>query len=140
MGAANKKGWVGETKAVEFLNELFKDYQYKWYRTPSQEKMKMTRFGDVNLIPKGGIENCVLKDFLFDVQRGNTLTPTAKLKKGIDELESSGRRHAIYFGQETRRNGAVPNFEMIAMTPKTFRYIIRWLTSYVEESNAKRNL
>ena len=132
MARHNEKGREGEHSLVEMLNDITLQFGYEWYRTPSPERNKKTRYGDVNLIPKKGNEKCVLEDFLFDAQKSDTLTPVAKLKKLMDELPLSGRSHAVYYGKETSGSGK-PNFEMIAMPVKTFKNLIVYLQGYVQE-------
>ena len=130
MARANKKGWEGEKRLCELLEQAT---GLKWFRTPSQEMSKKTRFGDCNPIPRQeGLDKCVLQGFMFDAQKADKLTPVLKLKKLQDDMKLGGTAHGVYFGEETSGTGT-PNLEIIAITAKDFVYIIRWLQEYHNE-------
>ena len=126
-----QKGANFERFIAQELTELFKEWGFKFYRSPSQERWK-TRSGDVNLLERTDPEGiCIMRRYHLEVEHKKNPRYLQKLEKAIDDGNRAGREAAIYIGKKT---GYEP---FVMMSWKDFKKILLELQGFIKETHDK---
>lgn len=123
MSYSTSKGGDGERECSEFLNEVFKEFGFKFFRVGGAERWKRTLAGDVVLDAKTDPNGlCVLKPYYIEVKKRENLQVFNSLAKAEDDAEHWGKFGAIgYFIKQGRGHQGE---RIIAMGLKTFERLM----------------
>lgn len=94
-----QKSYEFDCEIIKKLERAFEQWGFKFYRTPSQERSRKLKPGDINLVwktdPK---EICVLRDIFLETSFRDSPSYLEKLEKALDDAQG---KLSIYIGKKT---------------------------------------